>query len=320
MQLSEISSASNAQIRRAAALLARSKARREEQAFVIEGLRLFMDTPQNLIEAVFVDRSAAAQMDRDGGRLAKRLEALAAQGAALYQIPDGLMAKVSDTAAPQGILAIVRRPQWTFADLLGGGMRMAGVPDNSAVRAVEMAGRRADAEITSASGQPESEMNDGGAAHRNPLLLILENVQDPGNLGTMFRTAEAAGVSGILMNRGTVDVTNPKTVRATMSAIFRVPFLVEESTDFAGALARLKAEGVRLYAAHLDGTAAYDRCSYIEGSGFLIGNEGNGLTPETAALADELVKIPMCGQIESLNAAMAAGILLFEAARQRRQI
>ena len=96
MQLSEISSASNAQIRRAAALLARSKARREEQAFVIEGLRLFMDTPQNLIEAVFVDRSAAAQMDRDGGRLAKRLEALAAQGAALYQIPDGLMAKVSE--------------------------------------------------------------------------------------------------------------------------------------------------------------------------------------------------------------------------------
>ena len=193
----------------------------------------------------------------------------------------------------------MRRPQWTFADLLGGGMRMAGVPDNSAVRAVEMAGRRADAAIASASGQPESEMNDGGAAHRNPLLLILENVQDPGNLGTMFRTAEAAGVSGILMNRGTVDVTNPKTV---------------------GALARLKAEGVRLYAAHLDGTAAYDRCSYIEGSGFLIGNEGNGLTPETAALADELVKIPMCGQIESLNAAMAAGILLFEAARQRRQI
>lgn len=275
MQLSEISSASNAQIRRAAALLARSKERREEQAFVIEGLRLFMDTPQNLIEAVFVDRSAAAQMGRDGGRLAARLEELAAKGAALYQIPDELMEKVSDTAAPQGILAVVRRPQWRFADLLD------------------------------------------GAAHP-PLLLILENVQDPGNLGTMFRTAEAAGVSGILMNRGTVDVTNPKTVRATMSAIFRVPFLVEGSTDFAGALARMKAEGVRLYAAHLDGTAAYDRFSYIEGSGFLIGNEGNGLTPETAALADDLVKIPMCGQIESLNAAMAAGILLFEAARQRR--
>ncbi len=304
----EISSASNAQIRRAAALLARSKARREEQAFVIEGLRLFMDTPQNLIEAVFVDRSAAAQMGRDGGRLAKRLEALAAQGAVLYQIPDGLMAKVSDTAAPQGILAVVRRPQWTFGDLLGsGGMRMPG----------SQAGLRADAAEVSVSGRPGTERNDGGAAP-SPLLLILENVQDPGNLGTMFRTAEAAGVSGILMNRGTVDVTNPKTVRATMSAIFRVPFLVEESADFAGTLVRLKAEGVRLYAAHLDGTAAYDRFSYIEGCGFLIGNEGNGLTPETVALADDLVKIPMCGQIESLNAAMAAGILLFEAARQRR--
>ena len=299
MQLSEISSASNAQIRRAAALLARSKARREEQAFVIEGLRLFMDTPQHLIEAVFVDRSAAAQMGRDGGRLAKRLEALAAKGAVLYQIPDGLMEKVSDTAAPQGILAVVRRPQWTFGDLLdGGGMRIAEQQDNRAAQTAEMA---------------------GGAAH-HPLLLILENVQDPGNLGTMFRTAEAAGVTGILMNRGTVDVTNPKTVRATMSAIFRVPFLVEESADFAGTLVRLKAEGVRLYAAHLDGTAAYDRFSYIEGCGFLIGNEGNGLTPETVALADDLVKIPMCGQIESLNAAMAAGILLFEAARQRRQI
>ena len=149
-----------------------------------------------------------------------------------------------------------------------------------------------------------------------PLLLVLEDIRDPGNLGTIFRTAEAAGATGILMSRGTVDLFNPKVVRATMSAIFRMPFAV--SGDLPADLQRLREQGIRSYAAHLGGKRAYDALPLTGGSAFLIGNEGNGLSAEITEAADEKIIIPMSGGAESLNAAMAAGILLFEASRQRR--
>lgn len=150
----------------------------------------------------------------------------------------------------------------------------------------------------------------------NPLYLLLENIQDPGNLGTMIRTAEAAGCDGIIMSRGTVDLYNPKTVRSTMSSIFRMP--CARTGDLCGEIERLKERGVSVCAAHLDGKQDYDQISYTGGTAFLIGNEGNGLTDSAAAAAGQKILIPMLGEIESLNAAMAAGILLFEAARQRR--
>ncbi len=152
----------------------------------------------------------------------------------------------------------------------------------------------------------------GGA----PLFLLLENLQDPGNLGTIFRTGEAAGVSGILMSRECVDVYNPKVIRATMGSVCRVPFLYTD--DLCGAIRALREGGVSVYAAHLDGTAYYDAFDYRAGCAFLIGNEGNGLRGETAACADSLMKIPMAGRVESLNAAVAASLLMYEAARQRR--
>ena len=149
-----------------------------------------------------------------------------------------------------------------------------------------------------------------------PLLLILEDVRDPGNLGTIFRTAEAAGATGILMSRGTVDLFNPKVVRATMSAIFRMPFYI--SNDLCSEVCALREKGIRSYAAHLGGKRIYDELPLTQGCAFLIGNEGNGLTEALTAQADEKIIIPMAGSAESLNAAMAAGILMYEAARQRR--
>lgn len=145
--------------------------------------------------------------------------------------------------------------------------------------------------------------------------IILENLQDPGNLGTILRTAEGAGVSAVIMNRGTVDVYNPKVVRSTMGAIFRVPFLYVDSLKEVSE--GLKKNGVTLYAAHLNGTKNYSEPDYSKPSAFYIGNEGNGLTDETARLADELIIIPMMGKVESLNAANAATILMYEAFRQR---
>lgn len=153
--------------------------------------------------------------------------------------------------------------------------------------------------------------------HEKAHLLVLDNLQDPGNLGTIFRTAEAAGVTGILMSRDCVDIYNPKTIRSTMGAIFRMPFVYSE--DIISTIERLKVQGIRVYAAHLDGKNAYDREDYRGKTAFLIGNEGNGLRREVADCADIWIRIPMEGQVESLNAAVAASILMFEVSRQRRQ-
>ena len=150
----------------------------------------------------------------------------------------------------------------------------------------------------------------------NGLYLILENIQDPGNLGTMMRTAEGAGVDGIIMSRDTVDLFSPKVVRSTMGSLYRMPFLITE--DLSATIADMKARGICVYAAHLQGSKFYDEFSYKQASAFLIGNEGNGLRRETADMATEYLKIPMAGSLESLNAAMAAGVLMYEASRQRR--
>ena len=151
---------------------------------------------------------------------------------------------------------------------------------------------------------------------RASFLLILDHLQDPGNLGTIMRAAEAAGVTGILMSSDCVDIYNPKTIRSTMGALYRVPFVVSE--DFAGDIERLKKAGVSTYAAHLGATISYEGADYKKPCAFMIGNEANGLSDEVAALADCKILIPMAGQVESLNAAMAATVLMFEAARQRR--
>lgn len=150
----------------------------------------------------------------------------------------------------------------------------------------------------------------------NPFLMVLEDLQDPGNVGTIFRTAEGAGVDGIILTKNCVDIYNPKTIRSTMGSIYRVPFFYTDNIE--QVLGELMVHDVRTFAAHLNGERDYDREDYRSGSAFFIGNEGNGLTDELSNLADRLVKIPMCGQLESLNAAMAAGILMYEAARQRR--
>lgn len=150
-----------------------------------------------------------------------------------------------------------------------------------------------------------------------PLLLILESIQDPGNLGTIIRTAEGAGVSGIVMNKGTVDIYNPKTIRSTMGSIYRMPFIYAE--DFYDTIQILKEKGIYLYAAHLGGEKDYNDADYTIRCGFLIGNEGRGLDSQTAATADEYIKIPMSGSVESLNAAVAAALLSYEARQQRNK-
>lgn len=151
---------------------------------------------------------------------------------------------------------------------------------------------------------------------RDPHLLLLENLQDPGNLGTIMRTAEGAGVDGIILSRDCVDMYNPKTIRSTMGSVYRMPFLYADSLD--EILMSLKEKGIHTYAAHLEGKHCYDQEDYRRGCAFLIGNEGNGLSEELSRKADVWVRIPMHGKLESLNAAVAASILMYEVDRQRR--
>lgn len=148
-------------------------------------------------------------------------------------------------------------------------------------------------------------------------LICLEDIRDPGNLGTIIRTAEGAGMSAVVMSAGCVDLFNPKVVRATMGALFRMPFYITE--DMTTEVERLRGEGFTFYAAQLDGTRNYTEGDYKGKAGILIGNEADGIRPETSAAADEKIRIPMEGGVESLNAAVSAAILMYEVHRKRRK-
>ena len=155
-------------------------------------------------------------------------------------------------------------------------------------------------------------------AKEDAFLLLLEDIRDPGNLGTIIRTAEGAGATGIILNASCADVLQPKVVRSTMGSIYRVPYY--EAENFIDILSNLKTEGFAIYAAHLSGVSYDTKGGFLGRCGLLIGNEANGLSDEATAIADNLVRIPMSGKVESLNAAVAAAILMYEAARQRNII
>lgn len=260
-----ITSTSNQQMKTIVQLNKKAKARRELRAFVVEGIKMFRETPRELLQRVYVSEQFFSD--------AKNQEYLAESGIEYELVSDNVFAHVSDTNTPQGILAIVRQPAYAFEELLQAG---------------------------------------------HTRLLVLEDIQDPGNLGTMFRTGEGAGLTGIIMTRETVDLFAPKTVRATMGSIYRMPFFVTENLP--GTLGALRDAGVHTFAAHLRGEKYYDELDLTGATAFLIGNEGNGLRKETADMADMYLKIPMEGRLESLNAAMAAGILMYEAHRQCRHL
>lgn len=302
-----ISSGSNPRIRKLVELQKKAKARRESGLFVIEGTRLCVDTPARYIQEVYVTENWMRNASEKENRLL--------QEHPVTVVTDAVMAKAADTSTPQGILCVAKMPVYSRASLLGQAQDLQGAR-NLQGQAQDQEGVLDLQDTQDIRSTQDLQGRAGAAPEKAPLLLVLEDIQDPGNLGTIFRTAEAAGATGILMSRGTVDLFHPKVVRATMSAIFRMPFYV--SSDLGEEISAMREKGIRSYAAHLGGKRAYDRLPLKQGCAFLIGNEGNGLSGDLTARADEKIIIPMAGGAESLNAAMAAGILLFEAARQRR--
>lgn len=148
-----------------------------------------------------------------------------------------------------------------------------------------------------------------------PLLLGLDRIQDPGNLGTLIRTAEAAGVSGIFSLKGSTDAFSPKVLRSAMGSAFRLP-LVEKAQN--EDLQSLQNSGIKIVAAAGEGEMDYTNYDWKQPTLLLLGNEGRGVDSELMQQCDVRLRIPMHAGVESLNVAAAGAVMLFEAARQRR--
>ena len=144
-------------------------------------------------------------------------------------------------------------------------------------------------------------------------IIVLDRLQEPGNLGTIMRTGEGAGISGIIMSNDCADIYSPKVIRSTMGSIFRVPFAIVD--DLPCAVEYLKQNGITVYAAHLTGEL-YNRGILKKDCAILIGNEAQGLGESVSRLANQKIKIPMAGKVESLNASVAAALLMYEAMYQ----
>jgi RNA methyltransferase, TrmH family len=148
------------------------------------------------------------------------------------------------------------------------------------------------------------------------LLVVCVDVRDPGNAGTVIRSAEAAGAGGVVFCQGSVDLFNPKTVRATAGSLFHVP--VVAGGHPVHVLDTIADWGLHRLGTTVDGGRPYDRLDLTAPVAFVLGNEANGLPADVLAAVDTTVTIPMGGRTESLNVGMAAAVLCFEAARQRR--
>lgn len=275
-----ITSIANGRVKRIVQLQERSKARTAENVFIAEGFKMFEEAPLEKIKEIYVQENIFEGTGKNV--FFQKLSACKKAGVETEIVSEEVFQKMSDTRSPQGILCVMEQTGYQPHEL-----------------------------IQKAQLRKKEE-------NREPVFLLLEDIQDPGNLGTMIRTGEGAGIDGVFMTRKTVDIYNPKTIRSTMGSLYRVPFVYAD--DLGEMILLLRKEGIRIYAAHLEGKQSFDEISYREGSAFLIGNEGNGLKKETADLADIYIKIPMEGQVESLNAAVSAALLMYQAAGQRRRL
>ena len=145
------------------------------------------------------------------------------------------------------------------------------------------------------------------------LFLVLDNIQDPGNMGTILRTADSINLKQIIVSKGTADCYNPKVVRSTMGAIFRVKVI--ECEDLKKVVKEMKRRKIKVYATDLQTDKSIYDVDYKK-SAIVIGNEANGVSKELLEIADEKIRIPMIGKTESLNAAVATGIILYEVVRK----
>lgn len=260
-----ITSTRNPKVQLVRNLTTYAKARRENQAFVVEGVRLVEEALHAGWEAQLVLYSP--DLSTRGLVL---VEAFESHGAPVEAVDARVLKAAADTETPQGILAVLR-------------MQPPVLP-----------------------AEPD-------------FVLILDGLRDPGNLGTILRTARAAAVQAVLLLPATADPYAPKVVRAAMGAHFRLPV---RSLDWSELLVYLNPGGMaarlNVYLADSSGGLPYTQADFRSPFALIVGGEAEGAGAQAQSLAQSRVHIPMPGRAESLNAAIAAGILMFEAARQRQ--
>jgi TrmH family RNA methyltransferase len=257
-----ITSIHNPTVQSVRKLLAHSKERREQGAFVIEGVRLAEEALNASWEVrlvLFTD-----QLDPRGQDV---IAGFNSPGISVEQVSSGVMNAISDTETPQGILAVLP-------------IKPLAIP-----------------------------------ASPN-FVLILDGIRDPGNLGTIVRTAAAAGVQGALLAPGCVDAWSPKVVRAGMGAHFHLPILTLAWSELTDILSQ-ELSNLRVFLADSGGGTPYSQADFRSPLALIVGGEAAGAGNKSLSLAGTKVHIPMPGGSESLNAAVAASILLFEVQRQR---
>ena len=264
-----ITSTSNPKIKNLMQLQKKGKARREQQCFVVEGIKMVLEAPEDRLKEIYMSESFSGYSEYREAVLKKAKAA----GAYAEIVSDKVFRDTSDTMTPQGVMAVVASELWDWKTL-----------------------------VSKKTGQAK-------------LFLILESLQDPGNLGTVIRTGEGAGIDGIILNRTTVDPYMPKVIRSTMGSAYRVP--VAAADDLTEVVSEMRRQGIGVYAAHLQGSEDYCRKDYTKATCFMIGNEASGLTDRLTEMASGYIRIPMAGQVESLNAGIAAALLMYEAKRQR---
>lgn len=263
-----ITSAQNKLIKEVKAL-ARKRERTKTGLFVAEGLRFVKSAIDVNAEIEYILYSESIYRTDEGSQLVKNLESTHKK---VMEIDEKLMIELSDTQSPQGIIALVKQPKYTWENIL----------------------------------------------KKNGFIIILDRLQDPGNLGTIIRTADAAGADGMILTKGSVDVYNPKVLRSTMGSIFELPVLEGLVWDEIETV--LTENNYNLYATALEDSVDYDAPDYKQASALIIGNEANGISSQILDAVKTKVKIPIVGSAESLNAGVAAAVMMYEVLRQKRKV
>ena len=277
--MTEVLGPRHAEVQRLRALLRDRRARRTEHAFVLEGPRVIggaLDRGARL-DAIYLGSGAMRAF-------APLVQRAVGTGARVAELKEGVLEKVGTTRTPQPVLAVVS-------------MRASDLDD---LPAPEMP----DADMANA------DMPDAGT------LVVTVDISDPGNLGTIIRSAEAAGAAGVVACGNSVDLSNPKVVRSSAGAVFGMT--VVEQGDPMATLSELGRRGWRRLGTRAGGGQPYDEADLVGGCALVVGNEAHGIGDALDAQLDGTVTIPLREPSESLNVAMAVTVLCFEAARQRR--
>ncbi len=249
-------------------LLRQAKYRRARGEYFIEGIKLMEEALRHSEPVRQVVYSPQLEKVKRGVELLSLVRKNLPQVEWVY-ISDAVMESIADTQNHQGILAVLKKKEQSWAELW----------------------------------------------KREGIILLLHELQDPGNLGTILRTADAGGAAGAVLSAGTADPYNPKAVRATMGSIFRLPFLTEQ--DISECLRILRSRNFRVWAATPQGRQSLWEADFSRPAAVLLGQEGGGLPESLIALCDGSLTIPMKSGMDSLNVAMAAGLIVYEALRQK---